>query len=134
MNITTGIAALAVFGRGHDIVVARQALFWVVALILEAVFALRANRLYWQREHNRIYSQAAPAAPTLVTKYASDQKVWLYFGFALPGFIVVASIIGIGREGLASVVQQLTYVAIQFLVLGAAYAWDRLRRRRYGHS
>jgi hypothetical protein len=135
VNTATGLTALAVFGRGNEIVLVRQALFSALTVILDAVFAFRANRLYWQRENHRIYSEPAPAAPALVSKYVSDQRIWLYVGLGLLAFVLVLTVTEhSGQSRLTYLVQESSYVAIQLVVLGGAYAWDRLRRGLAGQS
>lgn len=101
-----------------------------LGLALSGTFAFRANRLVWEEEHRRIYSQPSPQAPDLVTKFERDQRNWLIGGFVLVAYVGIAPFLITGLGDPYLIGSQLGYAAVELIAVGVLYVWDRSGRPR----
>jgi hypothetical protein len=98
----------------------------------DAVYAARANRLYWTRERDRVIRQSDHSVPRLadpIDEYLKGQRSWATVGIVL---FVLSSLLGLSELVSRPTVglQSALAVAVQLGVLGALYAYDQSHRFR----
>lgn len=128
-NLSVSLFISRIFGLGLLTSAVRQTVLQGVSLTLAAVFSLRANRLAWEKENRRIYTQEVPRAPDLVVKFERDQRNWAVGGFIVLAYVTLLPFVLGARSARALVLQGL-FAAVQLGVLGGLYLWDRSRHPR----
>jgi hypothetical protein len=105
--------------------------FRIVYWTVTVAFALRANRLVWTQERKRAArtkGESAPRRPALVSRYASNQRVWALVGLILLVGTPLSLLIGPVSSIPGAVVDVAVTVGAQAVLLAGLFVCDRVRR------
>jgi hypothetical protein len=108
------------------VMVAFRIVYWTVTV----VFALRANRLVWAVERKlaaQAKSESLLGRPSLVSRYASNQRVWALVGFALLLAAPLSLLIGSVKSIPGAVVDVALTVGTQAILLVGLFVYNRVR-------
>jgi hypothetical protein len=104
--------------------------FRIVYWSVTVVFALRANRLVWAVERKlaaQAKSESLLGRPSLVSRYASNQRVWALVGFALLLAAPLSLLIGSVKSIPGAVVDVALTVGTQAILLVGLFVYNRVR-------
>jgi hypothetical protein len=104
--------------------------FRIVYWTLTVAFALRANRLVWAVERKRAARAKAESVlmrPSLVSRYASNQRVWALVGLVLLIGAPLSLLIGSVSSIPGAVVDVAVTVGTQAILLVGLFVYDRVR-------
>jgi len=108
------------------VMVAFRIVYWTVTV----AFALRANRLVWTEEHRRAArtkGESARRRPSLVARYAPNQRTWTVAGLVLLVASPLSLLIGSVNRIPGAVVDTAVTVGTQAILLVGLWVYDRVR-------
>ena len=107
------------------VMVAFRIVYWTVTV----AFALRANRLVWTEERKRAVRRIGSVTrrPSLVSRYASNQRVWTYVGLILLAATPLSLLIRSVNSSPRAVVDLAVTVGTQAILLAGLFVYDRVR-------
>ena len=108
------------------VTVAFRIAYWTVTV----AFALRANRLVWAVERKRAaraIDGSVPKPPSLVSRYASNQRIWALVGVVLLIATPLSLLIGSVKSVPGSIVDAAVTVGAQAILLVGLFVYDRAR-------
>jgi hypothetical protein len=113
------------------VMVAFRIVYWTVTV----AFALRANRLVWAVERKRAARATGESVlrrSSLVSRYASNQRVWTLVGLVLLSATPLSLLIGSVNSIPGAVADVAVTVGAQAILLVGLFVYDRVRvaRRR----
>jgi hypothetical protein len=123
-----GLSAPGFFGGVFEqpvAIVGFRIVYWTVTV----AFALRANRLVWTEERKRAArtkGEAALRRPSLVSRYASNQRVWTLVGLILLVGTPLSLLIGSVNRISGAVVDVAVTVGTQAVLLAGLFVYDRV--------
>lgn len=124
-----GLSAPGFFGGVLDqpvVMVGFRIVYWTVTV----AFALRANRLVWTEERKRAArtkGESVLRRPSLVSRYASNQRVWALVGLILLVGTPLSLLIGSVNSIPGAVVDVAVTVGTQAVLLAGLFVYDRVR-------
>jgi hypothetical protein len=107
--------------------------FRIVYWTVTVAFALRANRLVWTEQRKRAArtkDRSVPRQPPLVSRYASDQRVWTLVGLILLVGTPLSLLIGSVNSVPGAAVDVAVTVGTQAVLLVGLFVYDRVRIAR----
>jgi hypothetical protein len=130
LESAVGLSAPGLFGgllEQPAVMVGFRIVYWAVTV----AFALRANRLVWTAERKRTAGAtggSAPRQPSLVSRYAANQRVWTVVGVILLVGTPLSLLIGAVTSVPGAVVDVAVTVGTQAVLLAGLFAYDVVRR------
>jgi hypothetical protein len=127
-----GLSAPGFFGGVFEQPVAMVG-FRIVYWTVTVAFALRANRLVWTEERKRAArtkGESVLRRPSLVSRYASSQRVWTLVGLILLVGTPLSLLIGSVNSIPGAVVDVAVTVGTQAVLLAGLFVYDRVRIAR----
>ena len=107
--------------------------FRIVYWTVTVAFALRANRLVWTEQRKRAArtkDRSVPRQPSLVSRYASNQRVWTLVGLILLVGTPLSLLIGSVNSVPGAAVDVAVTVGTQGVLLVGLFVYDRVRIAR----
>jgi hypothetical protein len=104
--------------------------FRIVYWMVTVAFALRANRLVWTGERKRAArtnGESVPRQASLVSRYASNQRVWTFVGLILFVGTPLSLLIGPVNSVPGAVADVAVTVGTQAILLAGLFVYDRVR-------
>jgi hypothetical protein len=126
-----GLSAPGFFGGVFDqpvVTVGFRIVYWTVTV----AFALRANRLVWTQERERAAraeGESVVRPPSLVSRYASNQRVWALVGLILLVGTPLSLLIGSVNSIPGAVVDVAVTVGAQAVLLAGLFVYNSVRSR-----
>ena len=107
--------------------------FRIVYWTVTVAFGLRANRLVWAEERKRAArtkGESVPRRPLLVSRYASNQRVWTMVGITLLVVSPLSLLIGSVNSRPGAVADVAVTVGTQAILAAGLWVYDRVRIAR----